>query len=127
MKLRFVYPDKSVIEASKASGNLYTHPLIKLIFWDRFKVIFNYLKHKKYDTILEVGCECGLDLPSLCQIADRVVATDIEKRFPYWKDKTLSAIQKSYPNLELALADATKLSQTVPPNSCDVILALSVL
>jgi len=132
--ISFVYPDKRIIEASKATTNSYTHPLIGLVFWNRFKTAFNFLKRhllklqkKRYNIILEIGTSYGFFLPSLCQIADKVIGTDKEGTFNFCKDKTLTSIKELYPNLELKIADATRLSEIIESNSCDVIVAFSVL
>lgn len=127
--INFIYPDKEIIEKSKATTNTYTNPLIGLYFWDRLKRAFNFLKHqqKRYNTILEIDTSYGFFLPSLCQIADRVIGTDVEDTFNFCKEKTLTSIKQRHSNLELKIADATKLSETIEPSSCDVVVAFSVL
>lgn len=126
--VRFVYPERSLIQKAKLyQSNAYTHPIISLIFWNRFKTAFNLLKDRRYQQILEIGCGFGFALPSLCQLGDRVIGTDVETRFALCKDITLLSIQKAYPNLDLKAADATQLSKTILPNSCDVIVTFSVL
>ncbi|MGZ4892206.1 MAG: class I SAM-dependent methyltransferase [Halobacteriota archaeon] len=133
-KLSFVYPDKKVIEATKATVKDYDEPLIRVVFWNRFKLAFNYLKNHlselgigKYGLIVEVGTSYGLFLPSLCQLAHKVIATDVAETFNFCKDKTLLRIQRTNPNLVLQIADATCLSTDIQPSSCDVIVAFSVL
>lgn len=124
----FVYPERSLIEKAKPyQSNAYTHPLISQVFWNRFKTGFNLIKDRRYEQILEIGCDFGFALPSLCQLGDRVIGTDVETRFVLCRDITLSSIQKSHPNLRLKAVDATQLSKTILPNSCDVIVAFSVL
>lgn len=127
--INFIYPDKKIIEASKATTNEYTHPLIGFVFWNKPKTAFKFLKRhqQRYNTILEIGCSYGFALPSLCQIADKVIGTDIEGTFNFCKDKTLASIKRCHSNLELKIADATRLSEAVEPSSCDVIVAFSVL
>ena len=129
--MNFIYPDKKIIEKSKATTNLYVHPILRLIYWDRFKRAFKFLNLKqqqeRYNTILEVGCSYGFFLPSLCQIANRVIGSDVEGTFNFCKDKTLIPIKQRCPNLELKIADATRLSEVIEKSSCDVIVAFSVL
>lgn len=126
-KIRFVHPDKKVVAKSKITTNSYTHPIIRVVFWNRFKTAFNFLKRKRYNLILELGCSYGFALPSLCQLSDRVIGTDVEETFNFCRDLTLLDIQKNHPNLELNVANVYELSKVIEPNSCDVILAFSVL
>jgi SAM-dependent methyltransferase len=131
---RFVYPEKDVIERSRQSTNSYANQIIGTIFWNRFKTGFSMLKghlmstqKTKYDTIIEIGTSYGFFLPSLCELANRVIGTDTEGTFNFCKDLTLYPIKRSCPNLTLKSADATHLSDFIEPNSCDVIVAFSVL
>lgn len=126
-KVKFVYPEKKVVVKSKSTTNSYTHPIIGIVFWNRFKTAFNFLRRERYDLILEIGCSYGFALPSLCQLSERVIGSDIEGTFNQCQDLTLFDIQKNHPNLELLAADIYDLSKTITPNSCDVILAFSVL
>ncbi|UCG55263.1 MAG: class I SAM-dependent methyltransferase, partial [Dehalococcoidia bacterium] len=126
-KAEFVYPEKRVVAKSRTTTNSYTHPIIRIVFWDRFKTAFNLLKHERYNLILEIGCSYGFALPSLCGISKRVIGTDIEGTFNLCKDLTLLDIQKSHPNLELTAVNVYQLSEVIQPGSCDVILAFSVL
>lgn len=130
---KFVYPERQIIDKSKATINAYTHPVIKIIFWDRYKTAFNFLKQNlseqgiaKYDCILEVGTSFGFFLPSLCQLSFQVVGSDIEDTFNFCKDITLDLIKESHENLILKSADVRKLNQTFKEESFDVILAFSV-
>jgi SAM-dependent methyltransferase len=134
MCARFIYPEKAVIESTKATTNTYTNPLLGIVFWDRYKVAFDVLVRNldrlnkdNYDMIVEIGTSYGMFLPSLCQIANSVVGTDIEGTLSFCKEKTLLKIKDKYPNLVLKIADATQLSQAVETNSCDAIVAFSVL
>lgn len=126
-KVKFVYPDRKVVAKSKISTNSYTHPIIRVVFWNRFKTAFNFLKGERYDVILELGCSYGFVLPSLCQLSDRVIGTDVEGTFNFCKDLTLLDIQNNQSNLQLTAANVYELSKVIEPNSCDVILAFSVL
>lgn len=130
---RFFYPDKEVIKRSRATTNSYTHPLIKVVFWERFKSGFNYLVERmrdqsicQYECILEIGTSYGFLLPSLCKIAKTVIGTDIKPTFDFCYNLTLQDIQKSCPNLELKTVDVLELGKliTISP---DVIIAYSVL
>jgi SAM-dependent methyltransferase len=76
---------------------------------------------------LEIGCEYGFFLPSLCQISDKVIGSDIKTNFDYCEKITLNDIKKNNANLELKTADATCLSDSIPEKSCDAIVAISVL
>ena len=127
--INFIYPDKKIIEASKATTNTYTNPLIGFVFWNRYKTAFNFLKRhqQRYNTVLEIGTSYGFFLPSLCQIADKVIGTDIEGTLNFCKEKTLTSIKHHHSNLELKIADATRLSEVIETSSCDVIVAFSVL
>jgi SAM-dependent methyltransferase len=127
--INFIYPDKKIVEASKATTNSYTNPIIGFVFWNRYKKAFNFLKQnqRRYMIILEIGTSYGFFLPSLCQIADKVIGSDIEPTFNFCKDKTLSSLKQHYSNLDLKIADATCLSEVIEPSSCDVIVAFSTL
>jgi predicted TPR repeat methyltransferase len=134
VKKKFVYPEKNIIELSRKSTNSYANPIIGTVFWGRFKTGFSMLKEHllstqrtKYDTIVEIGTSYGFFLPSLCELADRVIGTDIEDTFDLCKDLTLQPIKQKYSNLILKTADATHLSESIEQNSCDVIVAFSVL
>jgi len=125
---RFIYPERSQIEqAALYQSNAYTHPIIRQVFWKRFKTGYDLIKGKRYGLVVEVGCDFGFALPALCSFGDRVIGTDVETRFVHRRDITLSNIQKGHPNLDLKAADATQLSKTISPNSCDLIAAFSVL
>ncbi len=106
--VRFIYPERSLIEqAALYQSNAYTHPIIRQIFWNRFKTGYNLVNGKRYGLVVEIGCDFGFALPALCSLGDRVIGTDVEKRFAHCRDITLSSIQKSHPNLELRAADVT--------------------
>jgi len=81
----------------------------------------------RYDCVLEVGCSYGFLLPSLCRISENVVGSDIERTFKQCYPLTLRQIQHNHSNLQLKIADVEKLSQYIAPESCDVIVAYSVL
>lgn len=89
--------------------------------------IFNYLKRRRWGLILEIGSKHGFLLPSLCQISDKVIGSDIEETFRVYRHLTLMKIKNSCPNLKLMEIDARYLSTYIPENSCDVIIAVSVL
>ena len=96
MCARFIYPEKAVIESTKATTNTYVNPLLGIVFWNRYKVAFDVLVRNldrlnkdKYDMLVEIGTSYGMFLPSLCQIANRVVGTDIEGTISFCKEKTL--------------------------------------
>ncbi len=126
--IRFVYPERSLIEkAALYQSNAYTHPVIRQVFWNRFKTGYNLIKGRRYGVVLEIGCDFGFALPALCSLGDRVIGTDVETRLVHCRDITLSSIQKSHPNLDLKAADVTQLSKTILPNSCDLIAAFPVL
>ncbi len=130
----FVFPDEEIIQQSKATTNSYTHPILKIVFWERYKKAFSYLqrelrdsKKEKFDNLLEIGSSYGLFLPALCQLSTKVVGSDVESTFHFCQDKTLKQIQEQHPNLELKIADVKQLEKTFPNDSMDVILAFSVL
>lgn len=126
-KTKFVYPDRKIIQKTRAFSKLYTHPIIGIVYWNRIKTVYNYLKGKKYGLILEIGCGYGFALPSLCTLADKVIGSDVDPNFTKSKGYTLLDIQKSNPNLELKAIDVYTLSSVVKPNSCDIIVAFDVL
>jgi predicted SAM-dependent methyltransferase len=66
-------------------------------------------------------------LPSLCQISDKVIGSDIGETFRVYQRLTLREIKKNCPNLKLMEIDARYLSTYIAENSCDVIIAVSVL
>lgn len=123
--MKFIKPQMSVIKKSKI--NLYTNPIVGIVYWSRLKGVFNYLKKKRWGLTLEIGCKYGFFLPSLCQISDKVIGSDIESTFDSCEKITLKEIQKRYANLELKKADARRLSNYIDESSCDAIVAISVL
>ncbi len=123
--MKFIKPQRSIIE--KSEYWLYENPVAGIFYWSRLKNVFEYLKKRKWEVILEIGCGDGFFLPSLCQISNRVIGSDIEETFNYSKERTLGKIEKSYANLELKKADARILSDYIDNGSCDVIVAISVL
>ncbi len=130
--MKFVKPERGIIERSKHKSECecwkpYTAPIVGVIYWKRLEQVFDYLKNKRYNLILEIGCGYGFFLPSLCQISDRVIASDIQGMFDFYDEVTLRRLQKNYSNLELRIADATNLSDYVNEGSCDVVVAISVL
>jgi len=128
-KREFVYPPKDIIAKSRATTTSFTNPIIRLVFWERYKKAFSYLVslQRTFDVVLEIGTSYGFCLPSLGSISRRVIGTDIKKTFDFCYPLTLKSIQKEMPNLELKIADVTRLSESVETESCDVILAFSVL
>jgi len=127
-KAKFIYPEKSLIEKAKHyHSNAYTHPIIRQVFWNRFKTGFNLVRGRRYEQVVEFGSDFGFTLPALCLLGERVIGTDVENRFVFCRDITLLDIQKSHPNLELKAADVTQLSKTIAPNSSDLIVSYSVL
>jgi len=130
--MKFIRPESSIIEKSKyrhycECWKPYTNPVVRMVYWNKLKKIFNYLQHRRWNLILEIGCGYGFFLPSLCQISDKVIGSDIEDMFDFCKEATLTEIQKSFSNLELKKADARYLSDYIDESSCDVIVAISVL
>jgi SAM-dependent methyltransferase len=131
-KMKFIKPERNIIEKSKYKLECecwkpYTNPIVSIVYWSRLKAIFNYLKNRRWKLILEIGCGYGFFLPSLCQISDRVIGSDIEDMFDFCEKVTLRKIQKNYANLKLKKADARNLSEYIDEDSCDAIVAVSVL
>jgi len=123
--MKFTKPQRDLIEKSKTE--LYTNPIIGIVYWRKLKDVFNYLKKKRWKQILEIGCGFGFLLPNLCKIASKVIGSDVEDRFDFCQKITLGEFKKSNPNLELKKADVRNLSKYIDENSCDVIVAISVL
>lgn len=129
----FIYPPKYIINKSNATTNSYTHPIIKKVFWDRYKTAYEYLKKdllrsnkSKYNSILEIGTSYGLFLPSLSQISYNLVGSDLESTLEFCKTQTLEDIVKLYDNIQLQAADAKELNKVFDEESFYVILAFSV-
>lgn len=122
--MKFVKPPKDLIKKSGAQP--YINPIIGIVYWKKLKDVFTYLKKRRWELILEIGCGEGFLLPSFCQISDRVIGSDIESTFNLCQI-TLREFKKSYANLKLIKCDATSLSDCIDENSCDVIVAISVL
>ena len=61
----------------------YTHknPIIRWLMWKRYESIFKLAKINYDMKVLEFGCGIGLFLPSLCQKASKVFATDIYPQY----------------------------------------------
>jgi SAM-dependent methyltransferase len=127
--MKFIKPDKSIIERTKAYKEYrsYTDPFVSIIYWGKLKEVFNYLKNRRWNTILEVGCGYGYLLPSLCQISEKVIGSDVKDAFEFCKKVTLKEIKKKHANLELKEIDARHLSSVIDKESCDAIVAVSVL
>jgi len=130
--MKFIKPERTIIEKSKYKSTCecwrpYTNPIVGMVYWSRLKEVFNYLKNRRWKLILEVGCGYGFFLPSLCQIGEKAIGSDIEDMFDFCEKVTLREIQKNYANLELKKADAKNLSNYIDKSSCDVIVAISVL
>jgi SAM-dependent methyltransferase len=121
--MNFIKPQKNLVEKTKIYS--YTNPIVGIVYWSKLKDVFNYLKKKRWGQILEIGCGFGFLLPSLCQISSRVIGCDIESTF--CQKTTLREFEKRYANLELKRIDARSLSNYIDENSCDVIVAISVL
>jgi 2-polyprenyl-3-methyl-5-hydroxy-6-metoxy-1,4-benzoquinol methylase len=121
----FIKPSRNLVEKSKSYS--YINPIIGIVYWRKLKDVFNYLKKKRWEQILEIGCGFGFLLPSLCQIGSRVIGCDIESAFNVCEKTTLREFEKRYANLELKKIDARSLSNYIDENSCDVIIAISVL
>lgn len=70
---------------------------------------------------LEVGPGSGIYLPVLAELADHVVATDVEDAYL----SRLGPIVDEHPNVELLLDDITR--STLPSDSVDVLLCTEVI
>lgn len=127
--MKFIKPSKDIIGRTRAytEYRAYTDPFISSIYWHKLREAFNYLQKRRWDTILEIGCGYGYLLPSLCQIGRRVVGSDIGSIFELCQKVTLEEIKKRHPKLELKATDARHLSSAIDKESCDVIIAISVL
>ena len=124
-ELKFIKPENSIV--NKSESWLYKNPVAGIFYWNKLKSVFDCLKKKRWRLILEIGCEYGFFLPSLCRISDRVIGSDIKTNFDYCGKITLDEIKKNHANLELKMADAARLSDSIPEKSCDAIVAISVL
>ncbi len=62
----------------------------------------------------------------LCQISEEVIGSDIKETLEISKN-TLNAFKKKYANLKLREIDGRYLSLMIDEESCDVIIAISVL
>ena len=124
-ELKLIKPENSIV--NKSESWLYKNPVAGVFYWNKLKSVFDRLKKRRWGLILEIGCEYGFFLPSLCQISDRVIGSDIKSNFDYCEKITLEEMKKSNANLELKSADATHLSDFIAEKSCDAIVAISVL
>lgn len=122
---KFIKLEEDIIK--KSDSWLYKNQIAGIFYWNKLKCAFDYLKWRRWGVILEIGCDHGFLLPSLCQISDKVIGSDIKTNFEYCEKATLNEIKKKNANLELKIADATSLSNVIPENSCDAIVAVSVL
>lgn len=122
-------PEKSIIDRTMAytEYKAYTDAFVSIIYWGKLREVFNYLKNRRWNTILEIGCGYGYLLPSLCQIGEKVIGSDIKDVFEFCEKVTLKEIKKKHVNLELKEIDARHLSFVIDKESCDVIVAVSVL
>ena len=123
--MRFIKPQRNLVEKSKT--RVYTNPIIGIVYWRKLKDVFDYLEKKRWKQILEIGCGFGFLLPSLCQIASKVIGSDLGDRLNFCQKVTLGEFKKNNPNLELKKADVRSLSNYIDENSCDAIVAISVL
>jgi SAM-dependent methyltransferase len=127
----FVKPPTTIIQKSKGRTECgcwkpYTSKIVGSLYWKRYREVFDYLKLRRWSIVLEIGCGYGFFLPSLCQIADKVIASDIKEMFDFVKKTTLKDIQRTHSNLHLKKADVRNLSRWIS-EECDVIVAISVL
>jgi SAM-dependent methyltransferase len=125
--MKFIKPDKSIIETASPYIGPYSNPILRAIYYDKLKRVFNYLKDRRWELILEIGCGEGFLLPSLCQISEKVIGSDIKETLEFSKKITLNEIKEKCANLELKEIDARYLSSVIDKESCDVIVAISVL
>jgi len=122
-------PEKSIIDRTMAytEYKAYTDAFVSIIYWGKLREVFNYLKNRRWNTILEIGCGYGYLLPSLCRIGEKVIGSDIKDVFEFCEKVTLKEIKKKHANLELKEIDARHLFSVIDKESCDVIVAVSVL
>lgn len=125
--MKFIKPERSIIERTKPYTTSYTDPIVSIVYWDKLRNVFNYLKNRRWKVILEIGCGFGFLLPSLCQISEKVIGSDIKDVFESREKVTLKKIKEKHANLELKEIDARHLSTVISKESCDVIIAVSVL
>lgn len=61
----------------------YSHgnPLIRWLMWRRYQVIAELAATRPVGDAFELGCGVGLFLPTLCRLAQRVSATDLQPLF----------------------------------------------
>jgi len=122
-------PEKNIIDKTRAytEYKAYTDAFVSIIYWGKLREVFNYLKNRRWNTILEIGCGYGYLLPSLCRISEKVTGSDIKDVFEFCEKVTLKEIKKKHANLELKEIDVRHLSSVIDKESCDVIVAVSVL
>jgi SAM-dependent methyltransferase len=66
---------------------LHWNPLIRWLFWRRLEVVSELADLTPADAVLDFGCGIGLLLPTLCERADQVHATDLRLHYARELDK----------------------------------------
>ena len=127
--MEFVKPENIVLQRTRTytEYRAYTDLFVSKLYWGKLREVFNYLRTRRWNTILEIGCGYGYLLPSLCQISERVIGSDTGDVFEFCRKVTLRLIQKKYENLEIRKIDARHLVSILAKETCDVIIAVSVL
>jgi SAM-dependent methyltransferase len=127
----FIEPTRTILSNDKSPA-LYEsafpayanpNPLINFLFWQRVQKVMQYLeKRKPFRHVMDFGCGGGVMLPFLSQIAQTVVALDIDLE-PITKMQSLINFS---PSIEILDGQQHPLD-SFKPASFDLILALDVL
>jgi SAM-dependent methyltransferase len=127
----FIEPTRTILSNDKSPA-LYEsafpayanpNPLINFLFWQRVQKVVQYLEGRKpFRHVMDFGCGGGVMLPFLSQIAQTVVALDIDLE-PITKMQSLINFS---PSIEILDGQQHPLD-SFKPASFDLILALDVL
>jgi 2-polyprenyl-3-methyl-5-hydroxy-6-metoxy-1,4-benzoquinol methylase len=109
----------------EAAFPAYSHPnpLINWIFWQRLRLVMNYLeRNAPYERLLDFGCGSGVMLPFLASISQQVSAVDVDV-YPIQMIQKYLKLPKN-----IDIYDISKIQlDSFQAESFDAIIALDVL
>lgn len=119
---KFITVPRGALEPNNCDDplNYYYHPLVGFIYKNRVRQALSLLQ-SHYDSVLEVGYGSGIMMPSLKAVGKSICGIDLHS-----DPKRVSANLKKI-GVDVLLSKGDILSADYPPESFDLVIAISIL